>query len=292
MRRFAPSLSALLLFAAAAAEPPKKPGKEAPLSEIDRKVLDRLNAARKAAGVDPVVMDAKLSEGCAAHAKYVMKHFDHLNRNGISVHGEDAKMEGYSKAGADAGKNSNINYVEPMAALEGLIATVYHRIPMFNADLKKVGLGYTTGTGNPPYVVVLDVLSGLPALGDDRKKVVIWPPDGMTDIGLTFDGERPTPIPEAKDGKGGYPVTVTFREIVKVTGATASMREKGAKEDLAVWVATPEKSPQPEGQRNSISLVAKDPLRPGITYVVTASATLDGDSKKKWTKTWSFTTKK
>jgi uncharacterized protein YkwD len=281
-------LSAVLLLAVASAEPPKKPPKEPPLPAVDQKVLDRLNEVRKAAGVGPVKMDAKMSAACAAHAKYVMKHFDHLNRNGISVHGEDPKMEGYSKDGHEAGKASDIHYVEPVAALDGWIASVYHRIPLFNADLQKVGLGYEQGSGNPPWVVCLDVLTGLPPLGEDRAKVVMYPVDRQTNVPLEFGGERPTPIPDDKDGKAGFPITATFREIVEVKDATATLKEKGSNAEIPVWLATPEKSPQPAGQRNSISLVPQDPLKPGTTYVVTVSALLDG--KTKWTKTWSFTT--
>ena len=282
-----PIAAGLLLFALAAAEPPKKP-KDPPLAPIDAKALERINAHRKLAGVPPVTIDAALSKGCAAHAAYLLKHYDEYMKAGTSMHTEDPKLEGYSKAGEVSGKASDIHYVEPAEAVDGFMASLYHRIPLLNADLQKVGLGYVKGTANPPWVCCIDVLTGLPPLGDDKAKVVMYPADGQKDVPLEFGGERPTPIPEDKDGKAGYPVTATFREIVTVTAATATLKDAAGVE-VPVWLSTPEKSVQPQGQRNTVALIAQDPLKPGMTYIVAVEAKVDG---KVWKKTWKFTTRK
>ena len=91
-----------------------------------------------------------------------------------------------------------------------------------------------------------------------------------------------------KDEKAGFPVTATFREIVKVTEATATLKDATGAE-VPVWLSTPEKTAQPQGQRNTVGLIAQDPLKPATTYTVTVEAKVDG---KPWKKVWKFTTKK
>lgn len=278
----------LCLLALASAEPPKKPAKEPPLPAAEARALEKINAARKLAGVGPVTIDAALSKGCAAHAAYLLKHFDEMMKAGTSMHTEDAKLEGYSKEGEVSGKASDIHYVEAPEAVEGFMASLYHRIPLLNADLVKIGVGTVKGTSNPPWVCCVDVLTGLPPLTTEKTKVVIYPADGQQDVPLEFGGERPTPIPDDKDGKAGFPVTVSFREIVKVTEATATLKDAAGAE-VPVWLSTPEKSVQPQGQRNTVGLIAQDPLKPATTYTVTVETKVDG---KAWKKTWKFTTRK
>lgn len=287
MRRIVATALALALLALASAEPPKK-SKDPPLPPSQQKALDRMNFHRKLACVAPVTVDGAMSKACAAHAAYLLKHFADYMKNGTSMHTEDPKREGYSKEGEAAGKASDIHYVEPYEAVEGFMASLYHRIPVLNADLQKIGIGCVQGTANPPWVTCVDVLTGLPPLGSDRAKVVLYPADKQTDVPLEFLGERPTPIPEDTDGKAGFPVTATFREIVAVTAATAKLQDAAGAE-VPVWLSTPEQSVQPQGQRNTVGLIAKDPLKPGTVYTVTVEAKLDG---KPWKKVWKFTTKK
>lgn len=276
----------LLALAVASADPPKK-GKEPPLSPDDAKALAKINDARKLAGVGPVVVDATMSKNCAAHAAYLLKHYDEMMKAGTSMHSEDEKKDGYTKDGAAAGKASDIHYVAPPEAVDGFLASLYHRIPLLNADLQKIGIGTVKGTANPPFVCCIDVLTGLPALTEERSKVVMYPADGQKEVPLEFGGERPTPIPDDKDA-AGYPVTATFREIVAVTEATATLKDATGAE-VPVWFSSPEKSVQPQGQRNTVAMIAKDPLKPATTYTVTVECKMDG---KAWKKTWKFTTKK
>ncbi|MEK7469056.1 MAG: CAP domain-containing protein [Planctomycetota bacterium] len=288
MKVLLPLVVAMFVLALASAEPPKKPGKGPPLPEADAKALEKINAVRKLAGVGPVTIDAKMSAGCSSHAAYLLKHYDAMMKAGTSMHSEDPKLEGYTKEGAAAGKASDIHYVEPAEAVDGFMASLYHRIPLLNADLQKIGLGYVKGTANPPWVCCVDVLSGLPPLTEEKAKVVMYPADGQKDVPLDFGGERPTPIPDDPDQKAGFPVTATFREIVKVTDATATLKDAAGVE-VPVWLSTPEKTVQPQGQRNTIGLIAKDPLKPATTYTVTVDAKVDG---KAWKKAWKFTTRK
>src|SRR4051812_43507306 len=69
-------------------------------------VLERLNAHRKAAGLEPVVADPVLSKGCGAHAAYLVRNVDQPSAQGLGLHSEEATLPGYTKEGERAGKAS------------------------------------------------------------------------------------------------------------------------------------------------------------------------------------------
>ena len=140
MRSLFPLVAGMFVLALAYAEPPKKPGKEPPLPVADAAALAKINAIRKLAGVGPVTIDAAMSKGCAAHAAYLLKHFDEMMKAGTSMHTEDPKLEGYTKEGEVSGKASDIHYVEPSEAVDGFMASLYHRIPkVIGSTLVAVG---------------------------------------------------------------------------------------------------------------------------------------------------------
>lgn len=247
-------------------------------------VLDRLNAHRKAAGLEAVVADPILTRGCAAHAAYLVKNVDHPSTQGLGLHNEDPKLPGYTKEGERAGKASVIYLGKEGAdAVEGWIGSLLHRIPLMQSRLKKVGYGMARG-GPAGVTVVLDSTNGM---GPGRDAlVVIYPADGQKDVPLRFTPEIPDPIPESPDKKAGYPVTAIFSEGALVKDAKALIKDPAGNE-LSVWVSTPEKPAAADYQRNTIGLITQEPLKPSTVYTVTMSARVTG---KAWLKTWSFTT--
>src|SRR5581483_1098586 len=60
-------------------------------------VLERLNAHRKAAGLDPVSADPSLTKGCAAHAAYLVRNVDDPSTQGLGLHTEKPALPGYTK---------------------------------------------------------------------------------------------------------------------------------------------------------------------------------------------------
>ena len=116
--------------------------------------------------------------------------------------------------------------------------------------------------------------------------VVIYPSDGQKDVPLAFTPEIPDPIPESDDKKAGYPVTAIFSEGALVKDVKASLKEGEGKE-LAIWLSSPEKPAAADYQRNTVGLIAREPLKPSTTYTVAIAARVTG---KPWVKTWSFTT--
>jgi hypothetical protein len=71
-----------------------------------------------------------------------------------------------------------------------------------------------------------------------------------------------------------------------VKGAAAQLTDAEGKE-VAAWLSSPEKTGDEGLQRNTVCLIAREPLRPKTKYTVTVSARVDGEE---WKQTWSFTT--
>lgn len=247
-------------------------------------VLDRINAHRKAGGLEPVALDLSLSKGCASHARYLVANVDHPSTQGLGLHAEDAKLPGYTREGERAGKASVI-YLgrEGSDAVEGWMGSLFHRIPLLQSRLKKIGYGLARG-GPAQVTVVLDATNGLGA-GKDAP-VVLYPAEGQKEVPLSFTPEIPDPIPWALGRKAGYPVTAIFSEGALVKDVKASLKD-GAGKELAAWVSSPEQPAAADFQRNSVGLIPKEPLRPATTYTATISARVTG---KAWLRTWSFVT--
>lgn len=212
-------------------------------------VLERLNAHRKAAGLDAVIADPALSKGCAAHATYLVKNIDQPSAQGLGLHGEDPKLPGYTKEGERAGKASVI-YLgkEGPDAVEGWMGSLLHRIPLLQSRLKKIGYGVARG-GPAKSTVVLDSTNGM-GVGKDAPSV-IFPADGQKDVPRAYVEEIPDPIPESPDKKAGYPVTVIFSEGALVKDVKASLKDAGGK-DVPVWLSSPEKPAAADYQRKGL----------------------------------------
>jgi hypothetical protein len=255
--------------------------------DLDSYLLERINFHRKTAGVAPVVLDPALTKGCLAHGQYLAKNADHPSIQTQGLHAEDPKLPGYSDLGLKAAKASVIFQTgNPRSVADRWMASLFHRLPLIDPTLSRVGIAYVEGGKFGGYAVV-DSLSGRTG---KWAGPVVYPADKQTDVPLEFQHENPDPIPESKDKKAGYPVTVGFPREVAVRNAQAVLKDAAGKE-VPVWVSTPEKpaASQERFQRNSIALIAQAPLEPETKYSVTVSARVNNAP---WAKTWTFTTGK
>ncbi len=247
-------------------------------------VVERINVHRQAAGLELLTVDPALTKGCAAHAAYLVTNVDQPSAQGLGLHNEEPKLPGYSKEGERAGKASVI-YLgkEGTDAVDGWMASLLHRIPLLQSRLRKIGYGAAMG-GPARVTVVLDATNGL-GPGRDAP-VVLYPVDGQKDVPRLFEPEIPDPIPDSVDKKAGFPVTAIFSEGALVKDVKASLKDADGKE-AAIWLSTPEKPAAADYQRNTVGLIAQEPLKPSTTYTVTIAARVTG---KPWLRTWSFTT--
>jgi uncharacterized protein YkwD len=126
-----------------------------------RAILDKVNAARRQAGVGEVALDEKLSRACQSHAEYLARHAGHPSLQGLGVHDEDPKLAGYTKEGQRSAQGSVITDVSfPHNTVDGWLATLYHRIPILDPNLKRIGVGYVRKS-NHNWVTVMDVANGM-----------------------------------------------------------------------------------------------------------------------------------
>src|SRR5262245_41058294 len=157
------------------------------------KVIERINAHRNAAGLEPVAVDPSLSTGCAAHASYLVKNVGHPSTEGLGLHSEDPKLPGYSKEGERAGKASVIFLgLEGEEAVDGWMGSLFHRIPLLQSRLRKIGYGVARG-GPAKVTVVLDATNGMGA-GKDST-VVLYPAEDQKEVP---PATRPTSVAPAR----------------------------------------------------------------------------------------------
>lgn len=272
------------LSTAIVAEPPKKT-----VPADAAKVIARINLFRAAAGLAAVEYDADLSAGCEAHSKYLVLNDDRVwNEPGFDFHDEVEKLPGFSVEGQNAGRSGVVYWKEPLPAVDWHWATLFHRVPFLSPQLKRVGVGGAPGT-KWGAVSVIDVVSAVDSAVEwSADRVILFPADGQKGVPVALGRkEMPNPIPEDLDGDGGYPITVTFAPGVEVKDARASLKSAKNRSDVPFWFSSPDKPSDDRYQRNTICLIAKDPLSSGSAYQVTVEATVSGQA---WKKSWAFST--
>ena len=129
--------------------------------EIETKVVEAVNAYRRLAGLKPVTVDAESCRACQAHARYLVRNNGHPSLQGLGMHQEDELLPGYTPEGRKAGQGSVItNDGTPGDSVAGWMATLYHRLPILNPRLQKIGFGYARMPGEE-WMSVMDLRSGL-----------------------------------------------------------------------------------------------------------------------------------
>lgn len=258
---------------------------------LDAQVLDKINAVRKAADLPPVALDADASKGCAAHAAYLARNAGRIAALHLSVHAEDAALSGQSEAGRKAGETAVIAAKEPKALLDEWAALPAHRALLLHPKLMTIGVGFARNAQDQWASVFLwpDAAADV---APDGAKAVFYPAGGQTDAPSFFPGfEAPDPLPEAKE-KGraaGFPITVTFPPAARVKDAGAYLEDEAGKA-IDAWLSSSEKPANdraPQLQRNTVCLIAKTPLDPGVRYLVVLKAKVDG---RDWQAGWIFLT--
>jgi uncharacterized protein YkwD len=253
-----------------------------------KKALDRVNAYRKLAGLKPVELDEAMSRGCLKHARYLVINEGHVALQGLKAHDEDKSLPGYSDEGRAAGKASDIAIgdYEPLDGVDSWLATLYHRVPILEPNLTRIGFGCARGR-KQGWVTVMNVSSGRKE--GPRPHAVFYPVDAQIAVPVNFPngGEEPNPIPDDKAGRAGFPITSTFPQNEPLKNASAKLTDaKGA--EVACWFSSPEKPANPTfPQGSTVCLIPKAPLAPQTTYHVHLQGQLAG---KAWQKKWQFTT--
>jgi len=248
-----------------------------PVSEDIRRTVAYLNEIRRAAwkcpdlgDYVPVIEDTALSRGCLCHARYLNRHPAQAAA-WPDAHEEYPDRDLFSVEGNWAGLHSVIapGVRGPREAIDGWIGTFYHRLPLLEAGLVRIGWGMDQR------LAVLD--SGSIVDTSPRYGWIAWPHEGMKDVPRTFVPELPNPIPGQDQAKFGYPVTLQrFEKSERV-----KMRLLQGKQVVDCYFLTPENPVNLDlAPARAYCLIPKHHLKAGTSYRVTA--TIEGGECLAW----------
>jgi uncharacterized protein YkwD len=265
----------------------KEPATESDLADLTQKVIAAINTPRQAAGLSPVTLDATRSAGCRAHALYLLRNAAVLAEREASPHDEDRDLPGATAAGGQAARSAHIDEKPPLTTVAAWLKAPGHRDLLLSPQLRTIGLGVAHAAAGR-WISVFDLHR---ADAEEPAGAVLYPADGQTEVPLAYAGvELPDPLPQTAEKTSGYPLTATFPPRTKVVRVSAHLEDE-AGNAVPFWLSSPEQpaNPQhPKVQQNSVCLLARQPLRPGMRYVVRLAAIVEDHP---WQTTWSFTTR-
>jgi len=250
-----------------------------------QQALERINQLRTALGVPLLVFNPALNRAAQNHADYFQDNLPASRRDG---HGENRDRDGYTgrhpgERAASAGYEGPPRIMEDMAFGAGPVGSVmmwydsvFHRIPIVQADVALAGFGHRSD------VEVLDVA----AVGGFQSARVLTPYDGQENVPRSFnsDFEGPDPVPD--DGVVGYPVSlVTSTNSVRPVADGASITPDG-EEPYELWIASAD-VPTEGFLHGSIFLMSKDGMKADTWHTVALEYTVGGNREKK---VWRFKT--
>jgi Cysteine-rich secretory protein family len=244
--------------------------------------LRLVNHYRQLAALPPVKLDQSLSAGCMEHANYMVQNQGTEAMAGLNAHTQRPNLPGASAAGAACAKAADLfpKVSELNVAIDGWMAGLYHRRPMLDPQLERIGVGYA----RLPDGMLTAALRFENATRKRGGWPVVYPADKQTNVPLDYGAEVPNPIPNR--GTGGYPITLQFPPFDKVTGVSAALNDaKG--NAMEFYLSDPEHPATSFGQYGMICLIPKQSLQAQHAYSVRIDATWKG---KPGTWKWSFTT--
>jgi hypothetical protein len=165
-------------------------------------------------------------------------------------------------------------------AIDVWMAGMYHRRPMLDPQLERIGVGYA----RLPDGMLTAALRFENATRRGGTWPVAYPADKQADVPLEYGAESPNPIPN--HSSGGYPITLQFPPFDKVTGVSAKLNDaKG--NPVEFFLSDPQHPATSFGQFGVICLIPKQSLQAEHAYSVRIDATWKG---KPGSWTWSFST--
>jgi Cysteine-rich secretory protein family len=251
----------------------------------DEQALRLVNRYRELAGLTAVKLDRSLSAGCMEHANYMVQNQGTDAMAGLNAHTQRSNAPGASDAGAACAKAADlfVGVSDLGVAIDGWMAGMYHRRPMLDPQLERVGIGYAR-LPDGMLTAALRYENFRRRDGKNGNWPVAYPADKQADVPLDYGAETPNPIPD--HGTGGYPITLQFPPFDKVTGVSAKLTDVMGN-SVDSFVSDPEHPATSFGQFGMICLIPKQSLQAQQAYAVWIEATWKG---KQGTWTWRFTT--
>lgn len=235
-------------------------------------MLDSLNTIRKTLGLKPAIQSSSLNQASQAHAQY-------LSTNGFSApsfHVESPQRPGFTGMNpwnrdlyfgwptpetGEVGVEWSIPTQTP-TVMQDLIDTIFHRLCLLSGNLESVGAGESTG---PNGSMVMDLGYGYRA---DLPRAIVYPFPGQPGVPTNWtDIESPDPVNGGYDRRFGYPITVDFPTVDKLSRVRVQLRAHGR-----TWAVVVDEPGVGDLGSNQVGLVPRHALWPNARYRVTVSA--------------------
>jgi hypothetical protein len=233
--------------------------------------------------------------------KYLIENLGPALRDGgnpgINAHLESADKTGYTAAGARAGKSSDVDFIafdgiklkDPVGwALVDWIGGAFHRLPLLNPRLRRVGFSQVCDRGL--CVAALDAQSGIEPGPSrvDYAAPIEFPAEGAAINLRTFTTEWPDPLSACAGYKPptGLPITVTTGYWINTTLDSYSIERvsrdgDATKLDACGFDSTSYANPDAVTQQTArqilngqgtVVVIPREPLQKGATYRVSITA--------------------
>lgn len=248
--------------------------------------LAYLNQLRAGAGLPALTASKELTAAAVGHAQYQAA----LNQ---MTHSQDPSKPLYfgsdpmSRAGyyCYTGGVAEViagGITSGTAAIDGWIATLYHRLPLIDPGNRDFGYGAAVGTAMKVTVVKTGPVS-------EAGRRVRWPYPGQTGVPVSWPGfESPDPFRLYPGVKGpvGYTVTLSFeKRPVLLTLSSASLSMAGTAVPVMLF------SPANDTYlTDAVALIPYKPLAPGAYDVRFAGTVNFGQGPVAYDERWSFST--
>jgi uncharacterized protein YkwD len=247
--------------------------------------LARINTYRLWLGLEPLQMNASLMQAAQSHADYY--ELNSSTMAGMGLHNQVEGNPGFTGAtmsdrarafGYEGSINENIGLSGSLlATVDWSIATINHRLTLIDPRYTDIGFGTINNGGTRIEVIKL----GAPSWSHEfEPEWVAWPTDGTTGIGLEYLGSAPSPF-RSVPYPVGYPITLKYGGPGEVHFHHAELRANGS----VVTALTGKGSGWLT--RDTMMILAIDPLQPNTHYEVVVEATAGGNDV---TLSWSFQT--
>ena len=265
-------------------------GRSSAFAEQTQEFVERLNRHRKRAGLGPVALDAGLSRGCLAHAKYLAKNTIAGSSTRATIDHEDADRPGYSLDGQTAAGVALIAYTEPMHAVDPWLASLFSRVALLAPELQRIGIGCARHCSGD-WICVVNAAHGredehavYPASQGNPTGAVIYPTPSQDEVPrLAVDR-----LDDVQAENVGFPISVTFPKQTTLRGVQATLTDEAGK-SVGVCVSAPTHPLKASLQRATIGIYPLQPLEANRRYHVEVSAMVNGAL---WRQRWRFTTGK
>lgn len=265
-------------------------------TEEQREAVQRVNWFRWRVGVLPLDMDEVLNDAAQAHCDCYVEHFSDYAT--MSAHDEQAawgepctgatpSLRVKAAGGASAAVAEIIAFTaNPISAVDGWMATLYHRLAIIDPATRRCGYGEVPGGASRINTMDFTIRFPVP----DVTQIIVYPEDGAEDVSLSWDGlEHPQPPPPP----GGYPsgpiITMTWAggDFTTVSHHINDAFGNEIEHQFLHERNDPHLEPITPDAPHTIALYPNEPLRPATTYTVYLHVDLNGLGHDV---DWSFTT--